>query len=76
MKLTLEPTDKIQTIDGARCRLWTGTTASGIPVHAYIAAVSPQTNDETVATLFKLELNALPEPRISGVTYDLRFFVD
>ncbi len=36
MKITLEPTDCIQTIEGAPCRLWTGTTDGGVPVHAFI----------------------------------------
>lgn len=76
MKLTLEPTDRVHGIDGTKCRLWKGTTEGGVPVHAYIAIVSPQTHDAAVAEIFAAELNAMPEPRVTGVTYDLRFLVD
>lgn len=76
MKLTLEPTDRIQTIEGAPCRLWTGTTDSGVPVHAFIRCVSPQTHDAEANALFDRELQSLPVPRCEAVTYDLRFLVD
>jgi hypothetical protein len=76
MKLTLEPTDKTQSVDGVPHRVWKGETDKGVPVLAYIRAVSPQTHDEAVNAEFARELQALPSARREAVTYDLRFFVD
>ncbi|QAY96670.1 hypothetical protein CWB41_13815 [Methylovirgula ligni] len=76
MKLTLEPTDRFQRIDGAYCRIWTEATDTGVPVHAYIRCVSPQTHDAEANALFDRELRSLPVPRCEAVTYDLRFLVD
>lgn len=76
MKLTLEPTDRFERINGEPHRIWTGTTDQGVPVHAYIRAVSPQTHDPEAIAVFDRELKALPEPRRELVSYDLRLFVD
>jgi hypothetical protein len=76
MKLTLEPTDKTQSVDGVPHRVWKGETEKGVPVLAYIRAVSPQTHDEAVNAEFARELQLLPPARATGITYDLRFFVD
>jgi hypothetical protein len=53
-----------------------GETDKGVPVHAYVRAVSPQTHDAEVNAEFERELQALPPARKTGVSYDLRFFVD
>ena len=55
MKLTLTPTDKIETLDGKPARLWTGETEAGVPVHAWIYAVSPQTHDAAQLAAFDAE---------------------
>jgi hypothetical protein len=39
MKITIEPTGKLGTIDGVPCRLWHGTTEQGNPVDVYIRCV-------------------------------------
>lgn len=76
MKLTLESTDRFETIEGAPCRIWSGKTETGIPVHAFIRCVSPQTHDAEANALFDRELQALPPARREAVSYDLRFLVD
>jgi hypothetical protein len=75
MKLTLEPTDKIQSIDGSPSRLWTGVTEKGVPVHAYIRCVSPQTHDAEANAEFSRALQELPKPRREGITFDMRFII-
>ena len=40
MKVTLESTDKLVTIDGLPARIWQGTTAQGIACHAYITRIA------------------------------------
>lgn len=73
MKLTLEPTDRIQTVDGVPHRIWQGTTDQGTPVLAYVRAVSAQTHDEAALAVFDRELQALPAPRRELVSFDMRF---
>ena len=63
MKLTLEPTNRIEHINGQPHRVWTGRSDNGVPVHVWIAAVSPQTHDPEANALFERELKALPQPR-------------
>jgi hypothetical protein len=76
MKLTLEPTDRFETINGQPHRIWKGTTDGNIPVLAYIRAVSPQTHDPEANALFDRELKALPPGRRELVSFDLRLAVD
>jgi hypothetical protein len=76
MKLILEPTDIIQSVEGQPCRLWKGESDKGVPVHAFIRAVSPQTHDPEANAEFARELQELPKARREAVTFDLRFFVD
>lgn len=65
MKIELEPTDDFyaaQSIgpnDGGGllpARLWIGKTETGVAIHAWILAVSPQTHDPVVAEQFGREL--------------------
>lgn len=76
MKLTIEPTDRFETINGQPHRIWEGTNEAGTPVHVYARAVSAQTHDETLLAAFDVELKALPPARRENVSYDLRLFVD
>lgn len=53
MKITIEPTDKLQKVNGQECRVWLGTCdlpgiADAAPVRVWIACVSPQTHDEEI----------------------------
>lgn len=71
MKVTLESTTKIVelVVDGKTvpARVWEGTTASGIPCHAYITriAVSPELD----ASQFERELRECrrPTPAIEAI---------
>lgn len=62
MRITLEPTADIflaeeLTADRAvMLRKWVGATDDGVPVHAYIALISPQTHDPEVEARFDAEL--------------------
>lgn len=40
MKVTLESTTKIVTVNGVQARIWEGHTESGIPVHAYVTRIA------------------------------------
>ena len=42
MKITIESTNEFVSINGVRCRMWDGSTESGIPVQAAIGRVAPR----------------------------------
>lgn len=71
MKLTIEPTDRIEKIEGVECRRWEGTTETGVPVHAWVRCLSPQTHDEEALKVFDAELQALPPATLA--LFDIRF---
>ncbi|MCJ2069624.1 hypothetical protein MKK75_12630 [Methylobacterium sp. J-030] len=71
MKLTLEPTDRIEDVRGTPCRVWSGTTDAGTPVLAWIPAVQPQTHDPDELAAFEAELRKMPYRR-ELVSFDLR----
>lgn len=75
MKITLESTAVIDTIRGEiEARIWEGVTDTGIPVKAWIAAVQPQTHDETALAEFGRALKEMPMTRQLS-TFDLRFVI-
>lgn len=71
MKLSLEPTGIIETVRGTPCRLWTGRSEDGTPVHAYIATLQPQTHDPERLAAFAAALEEVPLVR-QLVCFDIR----
>jgi hypothetical protein len=76
VKLTLEPTNAIISVNRAHCRIWEGQTARGVRVHAYIALVGVRDGDDTRE--FEAELHEqhprAVSPELAGIP--LRLFVD
>ena len=77
MKLTLESTDRIVTlnVNGADvpARIWQGQTDSGIPVHAYITRVAVATDQD--CTSFERELTETAPLRPELQTIPLRLIL-
>ena len=71
MKLTLEPTDRIERVEGTPCRVWSGTTDRGVSILAYVAVVQPQTHDPDQLAAFEKDLREMPYRR-ELVSFDLR----
>lgn len=46
MKLSLESTDQFVTLNGVPARVWEGTTASGVRVHAFITRIAVHRDDD------------------------------
>ncbi len=75
MKITIEPTATIEMVNGTMCRLWTGETDKGVPMHAYIAVVQPQTHDaEAIADFERALIERQAESR-QAVIFDTRFVI-
>lgn len=72
MKVTIEATDKFESVNGEQHRVWQGATDKGVPVLVYVRTLSPQTHDETMLADFDRELKALPPPRRTLVSFDMR----
>ena len=62
MKIILEGTSKIITLNDVQCRVWEGFTEEGIPCHAYIANISPDTTDERQRSYFHSDLHHTKRP--------------
>ena len=69
MKITLENTSQIETIDGVRCRIWEGETADGIPVFAFIPLIAVKRSEDQ--TVFERELREYKPKRLTQ-EFDLR----
>jgi hypothetical protein len=72
MKLTLESTGLIETVNGNACRLWKGKTESGIACHVWIAAIAaPLAADQAE---FERELREIAvERRVTA--YDMKVLI-
>ena len=51
MKITITSTSNLITINGMQCRLWEGTTESGIKIHALIARIACEKDDPRAGEL-------------------------
>lgn len=62
MKIILDSTSKVVDLNGVATRIWQGCTQDGVPVHAYISLISPQTVFADELRAFDRELAASPAP--------------
>jgi hypothetical protein len=67
MKLIIESTTKVVTLNGVQCRIWEGTTASGIKVHAYIPRVGVDKNQDNSQFQAELEEQRPPSLEIEAI---------
>lgn len=67
MQLIIESTTKIVTFNGLQCRIWEGTTAGGIKVHAYIPRVGVDKNQDCSQFEAELEEQKPPSPEIEAI---------
>jgi hypothetical protein len=75
MRITLDATDTVDTIDGKiQARIWQGTTDAGVAVKAWIVVIQPQTHDLESLAAFDAELKLIPAAR-RLVSFDLRLAV-
>lgn len=74
MKLTIEPTNIVNKIDGVECRRWVGKTEGGITVHLWVRMVQPQTHDPAALEVFERELREVKVER-DLVHFDYRMVI-
>lgn len=73
MKITLESTDKIVTLNGVPARLWQGTTEAGVPCHAFITHIAVDRTEDTSQFDQELEQHAAPRPEFE--VYPVRMVI-
>lgn len=60
MTITISPTKQVQRINGQLVRVWTGTSANGVPVKVFIAYIGAEEGYDHQE--FEAELLNSPEP--------------
>ena len=67
MKITIENTDKIVTLNGVPARIWEGETDSGIRVHCFITRIAVKRHDARIEEVEReLQETASPSPEIAA----------
>jgi hypothetical protein len=69
MKITIEATDQLVTVDGRECRRWKGMTERGVECDVFVPRVRVRSDADR--SQFDAELKEMPQPRLPAI--DLRF---
>jgi hypothetical protein len=67
MKITLESTAKIVSLDGIPARVWEGKTASGIAVHAYVTRIAVARDADCSQFESELQEHRAPSPEVAAI---------
>ncbi len=67
MKVQLESTTAIVELNGIKCRVWEGQTASGVKVHALIPRIAAHKDQDLTEFERELEEQAPPSLEVSHV---------
>jgi hypothetical protein len=73
MKITIESTTKIVTLNGIECRIWEGATERGVKLHAYIPRVAVR--DDLDTSQFEAELREHAAPTAEILAIPLRLLI-
>jgi len=67
MKVTLESTEKIVTVNGVPARIWEGHTESGIRVHAYMTRIAAPETEDLEQFARELQKCRPPSPEVAAI---------
>lgn len=67
MKLTIESTAKIVTLNGVPARIWEGHTETGYPVHVYVTRVASDNAHANAELDRALQESRAPSPEIGAI---------
>lgn len=73
MKITLQSTEKVVTLNGLPARIWEGKTESGIEVHAYITLIAVEKTNDT--SEFERELQEQKPPTAAVESIPLNMII-
>lgn len=67
MRITIESTTKIVTLNGMEMRIWEGRTDSGIPCHCYIPRIAVDREEDSAEFERDLQEHRPPSPEIESI---------
>lgn len=67
MKITIENTEKIVTLNGVPARIWEGETQSGIRCHAYITRIAVAEDQDQEQFERELKEQKAPSAEIAAI---------
>ena len=67
MKIQIESTTKVVTINGVPARVWEGHTESGIPIHCFVTRVAVDKNADCQQFERELQECRAPSPELDAV---------
>ena len=70
MRLDIENTDILATINGVPARVWQGKSSSGIPVTVWVTRIAVNEKEDTA--LFQKELRECAPPTVEAQSFPLR----
>ena len=71
MKVNLESTTKIVTLNGVPARIWEGKTESGMKVHAFITRVAVDKDEDQTQLQKELQECAAPSKEVEAYPFSL-----
>ncbi len=76
MKIEIESTSKIVSVNGVPARIWTGETALGVPVICYVTRIAvPLGRPENDYKVFETELQSHEPPSAEVQAIPLRLII-
>ena len=71
MKITLQSTEKVVTLNGLPARIWEGKTESGIEVHAYITRIAVEKTNDTSEFERELQEHKPPTAAVESIPLNM-----
>lgn len=75
MKITIESTTKLVTVNGVPARIWEGHTESGIPAHCYVTRIAAPNTPGLDLAEFERDLQEHRAPSAEVAAIPLRFIL-
>lgn len=67
MKITIESTSKITTLNGVPARVWEGHTENGVPVHCFVTRIGVAKDQDCSQFERELQEHRAPSPEIAAI---------
>ncbi len=67
MKITIESTEKIVTLNDVPARIWEGRTDSGTPVHCYVTRIAVVKEEDTRTFETELQEHRPPSADVQAI---------
>ena len=67
MKIRIDSTSKIVTVNGVPARIWEGHTERGIPVHCYVTRIAVANDQDVSQFEAELQEHRVPSPAVLGI---------